>query len=107
MKKIYNFTSLTYEANKYFVKIRDYKYDTFTKSWDIINTTTSYSVSDSTLTEIINSSYREWNELINNVGGTIIVNSSTYPFSFPGEYNSQIKKTFEIIKEFTNDFRSS
>jgi hypothetical protein len=37
------------------------------------------------------------------VGGTIIVNPSPYPFLFLGEYNSQIKKTFEIIKEFTND----
>jgi hypothetical protein len=91
------------ELTKYFVKIRDYKYDTFTKSWDIIYTNTEYSVSDSTLNEIINSSDNEWGELINNVGGTIIVNSSTYPFLFLGEYNSQKKKTFEIIKEFTND----
>jgi hypothetical protein len=63
-----------------------------------------YSVSDSTLTEIINSSYIEWGELINNVGGTIIVNSSTYPFLFLGEFNSQIKKTFEIIREFTGGY---
>ena len=109
-EKVYNFTSLTYEANKYFVKIREYKFDTFTKSWDIIDTNTSYSVgydaySDPTLTEIINSSYREWNQLIDDVGGTIIVNPSPYPFLFLGEYNSQIKKTFEIIKEFTNDFQ--
>jgi hypothetical protein len=34
---IINFSNLTYTANKYFVKIREYKFDTFTKSWDIIN----------------------------------------------------------------------
>jgi hypothetical protein len=62
------------------------------------------SYSDPTLTEIINSSYIEWGELINNVGGTIIVNSSTYPFLFLGEFNSQIKKTFEIIREFTGGY---
>jgi hypothetical protein len=40
MKKFTMVHNIHLGTDKYFVKIRDYKYDTFTKSWDIIYTTT-------------------------------------------------------------------
>ena len=93
------------DITKYFVKIRDYKYDTFTKSWDIINVETLYSESDPTLTEIINSSDSEWGELINNVGGTIITSPSLYPFNREGKFQSQIAKTFTIPEGWSGNGR--
>jgi len=96
-------TNITTEnPQSYTVTLRKYKFDIFTKKWDLIDKSLAYPQTPFELEDIINESHNSWEESVILSGGNYTIPPSNYPFSFPGEYEGEIKETYEVLESSIN-----